>query len=236
MLAVKLRGQGLASAVQQLATSVTTRLPESGSSRSGAGNSPPEVTSRNDRDRRVRISPGIGPLLLLLTFATLLSGCQGPKATNSTPDAETGPPPFPKQISPVHAVLRDGASRQLHQGPESVHEVHIVAITDNAQSTIEHEKPGDNHRYYSARIRIKNAGEAAIRSGTWALAGSDGVTYPRTVALGLGSDYQDYVVIQPGVTIEGTVAFEIPKDVTPRQLRYHVDYLSDLAVYFDPAS
>lgn len=176
---------------------------------------------------------GFAGFLLLLAFATLLSACQGFTTGSGTPDAGTGPPAFPTQVRPVHSLLRDGASGQLRQDTERIHEVHIVAITDNAQSPIEHEKPGNDHKYWSTRIGIKNAGESEIRSGTWALAGSDGVTYPRTVVLGIGSDYQDYIPIQPGATNEGTITFEVPKDVAPKQLQYRVDHLIEKDLYFD---
>lgn len=182
------------------------------------------------------MSPGVGfagPLLLLLALASLLGGCRGFTTPSSTPDAETGPPAFPKQTSPVHSVLRAGTSGRLREGTERIHEVRILAVTDNAQSTIENEKPVDDHKYWSARIGIKNAGESEMLAGTWALVGSDGTAYPRTVVLGLGSDYQDQVPIQPGATREGTIAFEVPKDVAPKQLQYQVDQLSETDLYFD---
>jgi hypothetical protein len=173
------------------------------------------------------------PLLLLLAFAILLSGCRGFSTGGGVPESEPGPSSGTKQTIPAHSVLRDGASGQLHQGTDKIHEIHILAITDAAQSSIEHEKPGNDRKYWSARIGIKNAGESELRTGTWALAGSDGVTYPRTVVLGIGSDYQDHVLIQSGATIEGTIAFEIPKDVSPKQLQYRVDHLSEMSLYFD---
>lgn len=172
-------------------------------------------------------------LLLLLASAALLSGCRGFIPGGSGPEPETGTSSLPKQTNSVHSVLRDGASGQIHQGVDQIHEVRILAIADNAQSSIEHEKPGNDRKYWSARIGIKNAGESEIRAGTWMLAGSDDVTYPRTVVLGIASDYQDHVPIQPGATIEGTIAFEIPKGVSPKQLQYRIDHLNDVALYFD---
>ncbi len=173
------------------------------------------------------------PLLLLLAFAILASGCRGFTTRGSVPESKTGTSSLSRQTNPVHSVLRDGASGQLHQATDQIHEVHILAITDNAQSSIEHEKPGNDRKYWSARIGIKNAGESEIRTGIWTLTGSVGATYPRTVVLGIGSDYQDHVPIQPGATIEGTIAFEIPKDVTPKQVQYRVDHLNEIDLYFD---
>ncbi len=172
-------------------------------------------------------------LLLSLALAMLVSGCRGLTTGGGAPESETGASSLPKQTYPVHSVLRDGASGQLHQGTDQIHEIHILAITDNAQSSIEHEKPGNDRKYWSARIGIKNAGESEIRTGIWTLTGSDGATYPRTVALGIGSDYQDHVPIQPGATIEGTIAFAIPKAVTPKQLQYRVNHLNEIELYFD---
>lgn len=174
-----------------------------------------------------------GILALLVTFASLLAGCMGLPAASSTPEAGAGLPPFPKQTSPVHAVLRAGASGQIQEAADRVHEVHILAITDNAQSTVEHEKLDDGQKYWSAQIGIKNVGSSEILAGTWSLTGSDGTTYPRTDVLGLGSGYQDRVAIQPGVTDEGVIAFELPKDVAPKQLQYHVDQLNGIDLLFD---
>ena len=134
----------------------------------------------------------------------------------------------------MHADLRAGSSGQIHAVADRIHEVHILAITDNnAQSTIEHERPADDQKYWSARIGIKNAGSSEIRAGTWSLTGSDGTTYPRTVMLGLGSSYQDLTPIQPGATIEGPIAFKVPKDVTPKQLQYRIDHLKEIDTDFD---
>lgn len=174
-----------------------------------------------------------GTLLLFLTFIGLLTGCGGFTATGDNPTADTGPPPFPKRTSPVRAALKAGASAQIHEGADRIHEIHIIEITGNAQSTVENEKPGDGHKYWSARVGVKNAGDAEILAGTWALTGSDGITYPRTVLMGIGSDYQDLVPIQPGSRIEGTIAFDIPKDVTPTQLQYRVNPLDEVDIYFD---
>lgn len=186
--------------------------------------------------RAAWLSPTIrcaGSLLLLLTLTGLLAGCQRLAAGSSAPNTETDPAASTKATGPVHSVLRAGASGQIHAAGDRIHEVHILAITDNAQSTIEHERPADDQKYWSARIAIKNAGTANILAGTWSLTGSDGTTHPRTVALGLGSSYQDLAPIQPGATIEGTIAFEVPKDVTPKQLQYRVDHLNEMDLDFD---
>jgi hypothetical protein len=174
-----------------------------------------------------------GILLLLLALSGLPAGCQQLPAGSSTPNAETDPAASTKATGPVHADLRTGASGQIYAAADRIHEVHILAITDNAQSTIEHERTADDQKYWSARIGIKNAGSSEIRAGTWSLTGSDGTSYPWTVTLGLGSSFQDLTPIQPGATIEGPIAFKVPKDVTPKQLQYRVDHLKEIDTDFD---
>jgi hypothetical protein len=173
-------------------------------------------------------------VLLILTTVTVLVGCGG-SDQSSTPvtDLAANVPPSRAQQSPVHEPLKAGSTGRILETADKIHEVHIVEIMDNAQSTEQREKPADGSRYRAVRIGITNAGTAGVFTGSWTLVGFNDTAYPRTVVMGIGEAYRDLQSVQPGSTASGTIVFEIPTDVSPKQLRYDPDHLAEADLYFD---
>jgi Domain of unknown function (DUF4352) len=173
-------------------------------------------------------------MIHILTLITVLGGCQasGPSSA-ATPDLAASLSRARVQQNPVREALTTGSAGRIMETADQVHEVHIVEIMDNAQSTDQREKPADGSRYWAVRIGIKNAGTADILTGSWTLVCSNDVAYPRTVVLGIGEAYRDLESVQPGSTVSRMIVFEIPQDVNPKQLRYDPDHLTEADLFFD---
>ncbi len=133
----------------------------------------------------------------------------------------------------VHVPLKEGSSGQVKEASDKIHQVTIVKITDDAKSTNEFEKAQDGNKFWVVEVRVENAGPAEIYLGQWKLRGSNDFEYDPTIAVGLGQPLNPAQNLTSGAKTQGVVVFEIPKDVTPKFLRYDPNVLLKGDLYFD---